>query len=85
MVRINLNTTTMNYLELDWKCGDFIESNPLKYEETYHVTTEHEGITYTAIGTMFINPRTYERELIKVEHVSEDVYNRLADIFRPLI
>lgn len=73
----------MNYLELDWKCGDFIESDAERNEERYHATAVHDGIDYAGIVTIFINPRTFEREIIKVDNVYEDLFNRLANIIKP--
>ena len=75
----------MNYLELNWNCGEFIDSDAEKNEERYHATVVHDGTTYEGIVTIFINPRTYEREIIKVENVNEDLFNRLASIFKPYV
>ncbi len=73
----------MNYLELDWNCGNFIDSNAERNEECYHATAVYDGTTYEGIVTIFINPRTFEREIIKVDNVYEDLFNRLANIIKP--
>ena len=75
----------MNYLELNWNCGEFIDSDAEKNEERYHATVVYDGTTYEGIVTICINPRTYEREIIKVETVNEVLFNRLANIFKPYI
>lgn len=75
----------MNYLELDWKCGAFIESDAENNEETYHASATHDGVYYRGWITYHINPRTFERTIVRVEGISEDVFNRLANIFSPIL